>query len=333
MWSIANRTPYAAKGTWGRGRDGIHEWIVAVKGTFDIRPDGRLVLADEAPEPLLCPQYHGEAGRSSLRYEADLVGQKPATDIIVNGTAYAPKGHPSTAFLASLRIGQIYKEIKVIGNRRWTRGLFGNISSPEPVVQVPIVYERAYGGFDDSEPEPRQQRMDPRNPVGCGLRKQAEDPLPNFEYPGKSLDKAGPAGFGAIASYWSPRRELSGTYDEAWRQSRFPLLPQDWDLRALLCAPEDQRQATYLQGGELVELTNLTPDGVLRFELPKVGLIYRTEFSMGFGARPLTDTGHLISVIIEPDYPRLILVWSSTLPCRQDGDYLEETVVREVRPH
>ena len=34
MWSIANHTPYKVGSTWGRDKDGVHEWIVAVKGTF-----------------------------------------------------------------------------------------------------------------------------------------------------------------------------------------------------------------------------------------------------------------------------------------------------------
>jgi hypothetical protein len=46
MWALDNRTPYKAGSTWGRDKDGVHEWIVAVKGTFDIRPDGSLVLSE-----------------------------------------------------------------------------------------------------------------------------------------------------------------------------------------------------------------------------------------------------------------------------------------------
>jgi hypothetical protein len=37
----------------------------------------------------------------------------------------------------------------------------------------------------------------------------------------------------------------------------------------------------------------------------------------------------LSAVIIEPDHPRVILVWTSSLRCPTDVDYLEETVIRE----
>ena len=98
MWAITNRTPYKVGKTWGRDKDGVHEWIVAVKGTFDIKPDGTLALADKQLDPLLLPEYNGEAGASSLRYDADLVSPKPTTDVVLNGTAYAPKGRASTDF-------------------------------------------------------------------------------------------------------------------------------------------------------------------------------------------------------------------------------------------
>lgn len=330
MWAVRNGTPYAAERTWGRDRDGVHEWIVAVKGTFDIRPDGSLALADEQLPPLLAPEYHGEPGLSSLRYDADLVAPKPTTDVVLNATAYAPGGRPSTDFTVGFRLGGISKGIRVRGDRLWMEGpLGGTPSDARPVTQVPIVYERSYGGFDDAEPDPRRQRLDTRNPVGSGVGSRVGDPAPNFEYPASSLVGAGPAGFGAIDSFWSPRRELTGTYDEAWARSRRPLLPVDWDPRSLLCSPPDQRPATHLHGGEPVELVNLTPGGVLRFVLPRVYLAFSTRFGTLTGRRTEEHRARLSTVIIEPDHPRVVMVWTTALTCRTDIDYLDETVVRE----
>ena len=330
MWAVVNHTPYKVESTWGRDKEGIHEWIVAVKGTFDIKPDGSLKLADEQLEPLLLPEYNGEVGMSSLRYDADLVAPKPTTDVVLNGTAYAPKGRPSSGFPVSVRVGRIHKVIRVVGNRRWKRGLFGlNPSAVEPVTELPIIYERAYGGYDQRDPDPKKQSLDTRNPVGCGVVAKSNhregQALPNFEYPNRSIKKSGPAGFGAIDSFWSPRRELNGTYDKAWEQSRRPLLPEDWDPRSLLCAPEDQHPDSHLRGGELVELINLTPTGVLRFALPKVYFTFSTRIDR----RTEEHRSRLATVIIEPDHPRVIMVWLSSLSCRTDVDYLDETIVRE----
>jgi len=326
VWRLTNDTAYASGRVWGRDKDGVHEWIVVVKGTFDIRRDGKLVRAEKQVEPLLVAEPNGEDGNSSLRYEADLVGPKPTTDILLNGTAYAPNGKPATEFPVSLRVGDVYKQIKVIGNRCWKGGLLSNgPSAVEPIARVPITYERAYGGFDQSNPDPTKQRLDTRNPVGCGLMTEAGLPVPNFEYPGGRMEDAGPAGFGPLASYWSPRRELQGTYDDAWRKGRFPLPPVDWDPGSLLCSPADQRPARHLRGGELVELKNLTPDGMLSFVLPTLYFGFRTMID----GRTEEHTGRLGTVIIEPDHPRVILVWQSVLTVRNDVDYLDETVVTE----
>lgn len=324
MWRVENNTPYAAGRAWGRDKDGVHEWIVAVKATFDVLPDGALRLSSEQPPPLLAAEFNGAPGASSVRFEADLVGSKPTTDVVVNGTAYAPGGEPSAEFHVALRVGEVNKRLKVVGNRRWEDGVFGlRKSAVEPVAAVPVVYERSRGGSDLSHPDPKRQKFDPRNPVGCGMLPREGEPLPNFEYPGWRGERNGPAGFGPLASFWSPRRELAGTYDEAWQEGRYPLPPEDWDPRSLLCSPADQRPAAHLRGGEVVELENLTPGGYLRFGLPRVHLRYRTEID----GRVEDHEDHLSTVIIEPDHPRVSLVWQSVLPVRTDGDYLEATHV------
>jgi len=96
MWKLDNETPFEAERTWVRDKEGAHHWIVAVKATYDIAGDGTLSLAEEPIEPLLAPEYNAENGQSSLRYEADLVGMKPATDVYLNAIAFAPQGRPTT---------------------------------------------------------------------------------------------------------------------------------------------------------------------------------------------------------------------------------------------
>jgi hypothetical protein len=328
MWSLRNQTLYKVGKTWGRTQDGVPEWIVAVKATYDVHEDGAVSLAAEQVEPLLAPEYTGEDGASSLRYDADLVGEKPTTDIIVNGTAYAPQGRPSTEFLVAMRVGPVRKVLRVRGPRRW--GDNGDdASSPETVTRVPLAYERAYGGYDNADPDPKNQRLDTRNPVGCGVvadpRRRAGRLLPSFEYPDGNPEDTGPAGFGPIDCFWSPRRELHGTYDAAWERDRKPLFPTDWNQRSRLCSPADQQPKSHLHGGDIVELTNLTPGGRLEFQLPRAHI----GFSTLIGKRTVEHRGQLSTIIIEPDRFRVLMVWVTALPCPTDMDYLEETVVRE----
>lgn len=334
VWDTINRTPYAVDNSWGRNKDGVHEWLVAVRATFDIHPDGKVTLAEEQPPPRLAAEFNGEDGLSSLKYEADIVAPKPTTDVLINGTAYAPRGRPCQTFDIAMRVDTLQKNLRVFGDRLWWPSVAGmQPTPPKPVTEVPIVYERAYGGFDDKDPDPRHQRMDARNPVGRGVaanRKNLEGQLAhNFEYLSGRFDKVGPAGFGPLASYWSPRLELQGTYDVDWFKSRKPLLPLDWKPESLLCAPADQRSKRPLRGGEVVELLNLTQSGFLRFELPKIYLTYTTHFTTASGRRREEHRGQLSSVIIEPDAPRVVLVWTSSLLVHSNIDYLDETVVRE----
>jgi hypothetical protein len=55
MFMLDNKTPYAAGRNWTRDKRGMHVWIVAVKATFDVAPNGKLTLADEqAPSNPMC---------------------------------------------------------------------------------------------------------------------------------------------------------------------------------------------------------------------------------------------------------------------------------------
>jgi hypothetical protein len=330
MWALRNHTPYTAARGWGRDKDGRHEWLVAIKAVFDIFPDGSVALANEQFKPLLLPEYTGEPGASSLRYDVDLVPPKPTTDILVNGTAFAPGGYPSKQFEVGFAIGAVRKALLVRGNRAFHSGLLGRaFAHIEPVTKVPIIYERAYGGSDRIDADPSRQRRDARNPVGCGAVAQTHDcvdpVMPNFEYPDRLIGDTGPAGFGPIDSFWAPRSTWAGTFDESWWRERFPLVPADWDPRWLLCSPVDQRPARHLVGGETVHLHNLTPSGSFQFRLP------RLDFRLSTRIKKYTEEhqAKLGTVIIEPDYHRVIMVWHSSILCPCDGDYLEWTAVSE----
>jgi len=59
--------------------------------------------------------------------------------------------------------------------------------------------------------------------------------------------------------------------------------------------------------------------------LPKLYFRFRTMIDN----RTKEHNGRLATVIIEPDHPRVILVWQSVLAVRNDVDYLDETIVTE----
>ena len=93
-------------------------------------------------------------------------------------------------------------------------------------------------------------------------------------------------------------------------------------------APLGPAGARVLEGGEPVELTNLTPGGLLRFMLPVVSY----QFETYFGSTCKEHFSELVSVVIESDGPRLILVWQTSLKCGNDADYLDRTVIQHKEP-
>jgi hypothetical protein len=264
-----------------------------------------------------------------------LTGPKQRTDVILNGHAYAPAGRPVTETTVTLKLDNITKQLRIVGDRIWRNSLLGlSMTRPEPFGKMPIVYERAFGGWDTRPEKLADQRLEPRNPIGAGFAVRAEhldgQPLPNVEDPKNPIaswrDRPRPAGFGAVASYWQPRLKLAGTFDEKWQKERFPLLPEDYDERFVQAAPEDQQADGFLKGGDRVELENLSPSGSMAFVLPKVYLTFTTRF----GRHAVEHRARLHTVILEPDQPRVIMVWHTSLPVANSRvDYLDETIIGE----
>lgn len=328
MWAVSNQTRFKADRCFARDADGAEIWIVAVKATFLIGLDGAVTAADEQEDVCLAPQYFGEPSESSLRYDMDLVRTKPGTDIVLHAHAHAPGGRPTPVVDVGVAVGSVSKQLRVFGDRVWKRGLTGLFpSSPEPFVSLPIRYERAWGG-----PLPSGDASHPFNPVGVGANAASGTPVPNCESPDAPIDSprhnGTRAGFGPIPFHWQPRTGLGGTYDDAWRETRQPLVPLDFQEGYFRCAPPDQQIAGYLRGGEEVVLYNLTAEGLLRFRLPRITLGFRTRIDGG-----ITDHRcQLHTVVIEPELRRLLMVWQTALPCHHTLYTLTETVVFEKEP-
>jgi hypothetical protein len=331
MWAITNNTPFAAERCWARDKDGAEVWLVAVRGTFSIGPDGSTWPAEEQDPVRMPPKYRGDPANSSLLADSDLNPTKRTTDVVLHGHAYAPGNEPTTQADVSLKVGTINKTLRAIGDRVFQRGLFGiGLSKAEPFAKLPIVYERAYGGTDIVSDDPRKHDWERRNPVGTGFATDVEHLLgkraPNIEDPhslyGMINRRPAPAGFGPIPGHWLPRLKFAGTYDAKWEKERQPLLPEDFDERFYQCAPQDQQTSEFLKGGELVELSRLTPSGLLKFRIPRARFLFRTYFD-GEGVE--THRAVLHTVMLEPDVPRVILVWHSRLPCHHKVLKLLET--------
>jgi hypothetical protein len=329
MWEVDNRTPFAADADWLRDRDGADVWIVAVKATFSIAEDGTLDIAAQQPPVIRVPVYHGDPATSSLKYDTDLVLTKSTTDVLVVGHACAAEGRAVEQLEVGFKVGPVQKVLHVAGDRTW--GPLG-ASPPEPFSRMPIVYERSFGGRDALSSRPDRD-WHWENPVGCGFavtRRNSQGlRLPNIEARGSRMqawdDRPRSAGFGPLCTHWKDRAAFAGTYDERWKAQRYPLLPDDFDDRFFQSAPADQQAPAFLVGGEPVLLVNLTSRGRLQFRLPRLRFGFDSRFFDG--SRRIHPTRHMHTVIVEPDVPRVSLVWQSALRCHDKPHKLERTLV------
>jgi hypothetical protein len=312
---LLNVTGMPAGYTLGVQPDGRELVVVAIKGTFAIPQNGKepRLAAEQVP---LCEAdvFTGEPGFSAPLYESDYAPRKPRCDVLLHGSAYAPGGRPVKRVTVSLQVGSLSKSFDVVGNRRWRkRFFFVRASRPEPFTVMPISYNNAFGGVDNTHEKEKKHRAYVANPIGIGFHNNRQAnfvqnrPLPNTEEPGKRIKrphgKYRPMAFGPIGRSWPPRLEYAGTYDDNWLENVFPFLPADFDDAYYQAAPPDQ-QIDCLQGGEEVVLINLTPQGRIAFRLPTIDL--PVEFT---DARYKRTEKHALldTIMIEPDIGRFTL--------------------------
>lgn len=321
MLQILNKTPFSSGIGLFTAADGT-EWVAAVvKATFTLPAgDATATLSKEQLPIREYDSYFGEPGQSSVQYPADLMLNKPATDIGVIGAVHSPAERPVTQLVASIAVGAVRKQIFVIGDRQWGKRtlLPGMVmSSPKSFVTLPLRYELSFGGYDRTASESASS-WDARNPIGRGylLTERAVDgsSLPNFEDPEQPIsswrDRPPVSGLGFIDRSWYPRMKFAGTYDSIWRQHRFPLLPDDFDNRFFNCAANGLTAPGYLKGDELVELVHLSCHGLIRFRLPSLQIRMRFQFGGQLYDRPTA----LFSLVFEPEAERFYMVWGSSFP-------------------
>lgn len=329
---LINATKMVAGYTMGLRPDGRELVVVVVKGTFTIPGPGQEPQLAEEQAPLVdADVFTGAPGFSAPLYEADYPPFKPRCDVLLNGSAYAPAGKPTQQVTVSFRVGSMTKAFDVVGNRKWNAGLlYFAPGSLEPFTQMPISYNNAYGGVDRSNPDKPQ--FYPSNHAGVGYhvdtsaRAMHDKPLPNTQESGKAITspngKYKPMAFGPVGRAWQPRPKWAGTYDQNWLDNVFPFLPADFDERYYQSAPEEQ-QIPYPQGGETVELINLTPAGKTTFTLPKreVPVVFFRRGGEREPKQAVIDT-----VVVEPDAQRFLVCWRTHTLLRRNIFELTQAV-------
>jgi hypothetical protein len=304
---LVNYTPYPNFRYYSRDKDDSEFGIVIVKATHELAPSGRLLRAEEQAPMVFTDKCHGAVNVTSLWHPSDLVPNKPATDVVVNAVARTLEKRPESSWNCGILVEdgaetRVEKLLRVTGPRQWRpvwkrtltereradwrshRQAFDRweLSDPEPVTEVPLRYENAYGGEIAQGPDKDGKTAldtDERNPLGCGKidpdwtdhtqpvrapQIEAKDESINVPYQNYSPQNLGPS-----PPAWLPRRPLGGTYDQNWIDTIWPAWPSDYDFAYHNSAHRDLIIKPYLKGHERVSLLGLADWArIVTFDLP-----------------------------------------------------------------
>ena len=309
---VVNATAFAAFSFPWQLKAATDSLVVVVKATCDLQPDGPARLRSQA-DPASGDLHDGGDAARTLAYASDFAVFKPRADVTLVGHAYAPGGS-SQAAQAQLRFGSkktgFERRIAVFGERRWKKaGIKLVPEAPKPFKKVPLTWERAFGGptFE-------------KNPSGVGI---AGDLLPQLEDPTSLVtspnDTPEPACFAGMPPRWGLRRAFLGTFDAAWKKSRWPYFPDDFDWSFFQAAPAAQ-QLEHLAGDETFELVGVHADHpVIRGRLPGVRPRCFAQKTGDLGGDLHEVLLRLDTVAFEPDRMMVTLVWRGVI------DVVDET--------
>jgi hypothetical protein len=319
---LENATPFAVAPLFLADEDLRPLFVAVVKATYTIG-EGGLALAEEQAPVSLAGEPFGDPEKSSYRYEPECAFAKPATDVALVGSACAPRPG-TTDMLVAFQVGPLRAGVRVVGDRVFFKGV-GSVGMTRPLAfeKIPLQWERAFGGWDRSHPDPAKHAFEPRNPVGTGFRASGsrfEEGLrpPNLEDPARPFkgwgDRVAPAGVGFTSPDWEPRRHLAGTYGKAWEEQRAPALPKDFDRRFLNAAAPGLVAPGFLRGDEAVVVSGTTPRGGVSFRLPGLP---PPRVSVTRNGQPDADLEmKLDTVIVDTDAARAFLIWRGNVSLR-----------------
>ncbi len=332
MWAVSNNTPFSADGYFVRDRDGKEYWCIAVRGRFRARPDGMTDLLE--PQPIRLSPVYRDAEAKELLADADFAPFRPAADILLHGSAFAPDERPLDSIDVTVAVGTMTKRANVIGEARMIKKKRGwEVADREGAGRVELSWTRSLGGSDLFADEDAAECE--ANPIGRGWSRHferapegAELAVPQIAAPAQVFHPdrplSQPVGFGAVQPAWATRYIHAGTYDDAWMKHRSPLLPSDFSEKFHQTAPDGQIYPGELRGGEPVRLEGLHAEGSYEFRLPQCIL----EADTRIAGRTLTHRFRLIQVEITGDERLVDLVWNAHVPCGGRDQDVEVSFLR-----
>lgn len=324
---LVNKTPLAAELRVGSPPESQRRiGAVLAKATFRFVDSQSLELETQEPVPLLQEDEETDYG---LRPRDDLVRDDDAFEVILLGAAYTSGENPDVATMVTLRVGDVERQILVVGDRKWENsGLGGpSMTEPEPFTRMPMTWENAYGGaaevlIDEESPvevtHPQNRKgkgFDPSEAAeGLGTVLDApngypvvdhERELPNLEDPNNRItdpdDEPTPKCWAALPlSSGLHTMRVTDELEED-EMSTEQLIQQD---SLLYRAHPDWITKIPLEAARLM-LTNATPTGTLSVSLPKLRVLFDYANRGKMATRELRPQ----MLVLEPEEQRLTLTY------------------------
>ena len=145
---LVNNTPIPAKLTVSEiyGMKDRFGMIVA-KATYKFDNQGNVEIDTQEPFSLFADDEKTDLG---LLPRDDFPRKDSVFEVILLGSAFAPRGKFTESMTVSLTVGKHKRKLFVFGDRQWIRESISKgkalISKPKPFTSMPLTYERAFGG-------------------------------------------------------------------------------------------------------------------------------------------------------------------------------------------
>lgn len=268
----------------------------------------------EAPEKLLTEMALWSFVPKQLGRDAMLDSgmNKARGEVLVSGSCFSPGGMPCRVAQVRVTLGTMDKSLAVVGDRYWQAM---GPSEPEHFTEMPLVWERAFGGEGYAKNPRGKGTVELDTPQG------KRRPLPNIESPKKWItsprDCPEPQGLLPLDVSWPQRMSKAGTYDQKWLKSRYPGFASDIDWTLFNEAASDQWIQGYFTGEERFSIENMHPtQPKLTGRLPRVKV---RVFLVRSGQSTLEEaTVRLDTVWLFPAAERGVLCFRALIRVRDD---------------
>jgi hypothetical protein len=195
---------------------------------------------------------------------------------------------------------------------------------------VQLNFEQAWGGKAKTSDD-----FCDANPVGKGYEALVDSscnraPAPQIECaqnPVSSPDNSNvPIALCPVSRAWLPRRTFAGTYDQEWKEKKWPFSPDDFSDQFHSCSPAMLQRSGFWNGDEGIHLQNIGRRPEYRFKLNETRR--PTLLLMGENDSVYVADFNCDTIVLDLENDSVSMVWRSSFSTPHPTTY-EKLVLAE----